>query len=126
MEFTVQKFATYQYVCQILTETKEQFNSPFIKKPISHTHYEFHFKINKFTHVSLPWQQDTNADQGADMFEHVKDSDSHHDAQTLDTATTEQQREQGQITQKQEDAESDVDEDLEMQKEESEDIVRGA
>ncbi|KAH3728934.1 hypothetical protein DPMN_054897 [Dreissena polymorpha] len=67
-------------------------------------------------------EQDTNADQGADMFEHVKDSDSHHDAQTLDTATAEQQREQGQITQEQEEAESDVDEDLEMQKEESEDI----
>ena len=44
----------------------------------------------------------------------MKDSKSHHDAQTLDVATAEQQEEQGQITQDNEEDNSDVDGDEEM------------
>lgn len=50
----------------------------------------------------------------ADLYEHVKDSKSHYDEQTLDVATAEQQEEQGKITPDNEDADNDVDDDTEM------------
>jgi len=50
----------------------------------------------------------------ADMYEHVKDSESHYDTQTLDVATAEQQEKQGQISQENEEAESDADSDTKM------------
>lgn len=47
----------------------------------------------------------------------MKDAQSHYDAQTLDVATTEQLEEQGQITQDNEQADSDADQDAEMKEE---------
>lgn len=48
----------------------------------------------------------------------MKDSKSHYDAQTLDVATAEQQEEQGQITQENEEDNSDVEDDVEMAEDE--------
>ena len=45
----------------------------------------------------------------AKEYEHIKDSTEHYDAQTLDTATMDQQEQQGQINTENEDKDSDVD-----------------
>ena len=39
-------------------------------------------------------QEDDRENQSSDMYEHIKDAKSHHDAQVLDVATTEQLKEQ--------------------------------
>jgi len=42
--------------------------------------------------------QERERQDRADEYEHIKDSTSHHDTQTLDAATAEQTEQQGQIT----------------------------
>ncbi|XP_053396218.1 midasin-like isoform X2 [Mercenaria mercenaria] len=77
------------------------------------------YKKLKTTDSTLNKQEETEDNQESeeqnksDLYEHVKDSKSHHDAQTLDVATAEQQEKQGQITQDNEEDNSDVD-DAEM------------
>ncbi|XP_060562548.1 midasin-like, partial [Ruditapes philippinarum] len=82
------------------------------------------YKKLKTTDSTLDKQEGTEDNQESeeqnksDLYEHVKDSKSHHDAQTLDVATAEQQEEQGQITHENEEDNSDVDGDEEMAEDE--------
>lgn len=57
----------------------------------------------------------------SDLYEHIKDSKEHYDAQTLDVATTEQQEEQPIIKPETESGDSEVEEDTKMDDSETDD-----
>lgn len=75
--------------------------------------YTMEYILLKYSLWALFFLQESNEQKKSDLYEHVKDSRSHHDAQTLDVATAEQLEEQGQITEDKEGDNSDVD-DAEM------------
>ncbi|WAR08077.1 MDN1-like protein [Mya arenaria] len=79
-------------------------------------------KTTDTTDVNVDDRKDTDEERekqvDADEFEHVKDSQSHYDTQTLDVATAEQLEEQGQITQENEEADKTPDQEDEMEEEE--------
>ena len=53
---------------------------------------EYWLKSDKIQFWHVQSEQQENEPQESDIYEHIKDSSSHHDAQTLDTATEEQQQ----------------------------------
>ncbi|XP_067673927.1 midasin-like [Haliotis asinina] len=61
-------------------------------------------------------EQESKPQKESDLYEHIKEATSHHEAQTLDVATAEQQEEQPVANQKEEEAEPmEEDDDLELQ-----------